>query len=83
MDAFTLFFYKRMRGVIEKIDGVHAMIRLESGESLVWPTSKLPQGARVTSVVDCTVELLTSLDTDAAAASRRQLNDILASSPDA
>ncbi len=71
-----------MRGVIEKIDGVHTTIRLESGESLVWPTPKLPVGARVTSVVDCSVELLPPLGPDDAEASRRQLNDILSSTPE-
>ncbi len=71
-----------MRGVIEKIDGMHAAIRLENGESLVWPTTKLPVGAHLTSVVDVSLSMATTEGAAHADDSRRQLNDILASTPD-
>lgn len=71
-----------MRGVIEKIDGMHATLRLENGEPLVWPTARLPAGARLTSVVDVTLSLATTEGAEHADDSRRQLNDILASTPD-
>jgi hypothetical protein len=71
-----------MRGVIEKIDGMHATLRLENGESLVWPTTKLPVGAHLASVVDVFLSLATTEGAEHADDSRRQLNDILASTPD-
>lgn len=71
-----------MRGVIEKIDGMHATLRLENGESLVWPTTKLPVGARLMSVVDVSLAMATTEGAEHAEDSRRQLNEILASTPD-
>jgi hypothetical protein len=71
-----------MRGVIEKIDGMHATLRLENGEPLVWPTTKLPVDARVTSVVEVTLAMATTEGSEHADDSRRQLNDILSSTPD-
>ena len=70
-----------MRSVIEKIDGMHTTLRLENGESLVWPTAKLPVGSRVTSVVDVTLTHANTEGAEHAEDSRRQLNDILASTP--
>ena len=72
-----------MRGVIENIDGMRATIRLQDGDPLTWPTAKLPPGSRVTSVVEVSMHLALIGDTDHAEASRRQLNEILASTPDA
>ena len=71
-----------MRGVIEKIDGMHATLRLENGESLVWPTTKLPIDAHLMSVVDVLLSLANTEGAEHAEDSRRQLNDILASTPD-
>jgi hypothetical protein len=71
-----------MRGVIEKIDGMHATLRLEDGESLVWPTTKLPVGAHVASVIDVSLSMANIEGAEHADDSRRQLNDILASTPD-
>ncbi len=72
-----------MRGVIEKIDGMHATLRLENGEPLVWPTTKLPVDAHLSSVVDVSLTLATTEGAEHADDTRRQLNDILASTPDA
>jgi hypothetical protein len=71
-----------MRGVIEKIDGMHATLRLENGESLVWPTTKLPVGTHLSSVVDVTLAMANTEGAEHADDSRRQLNDILASTPE-
>lgn len=83
MGHHTRFFLTNpMRGVIEKIDGMHATLRLENGESLVWPTTKLPAGAHLSSVVDVTLALANTEGAEHADDSRRQLNDILSSTPE-
>ncbi|RJO59633.1 hypothetical protein C4546_00905 [Candidatus Parcubacteria bacterium] len=78
------FFFNKffMKGIIEKIDGAHATIRLVSGEALIWPTAALPESAKVMSVVDCNLTISPREATDQNEISRRQLNEILASQPE-
>jgi len=71
-----------MKGIIEKIDGAHATIRLVSGEALIWPTAALPEGSQAMSVVECSLTLMPHDEIDQNEISRRQLNEILSSQPE-
>lgn len=65
-----------MQGVIDRLEGDRAVVRLEDGQDIVWPTDRLPEGAGAGSVV--TVTLASEQDATASRSARARdvLNEI-------
>jgi len=51
------------RGVIDRIEGDQAVIVLEDGQRLLWPTGGLPEGAAEGAAVVLTLALATDAET--------------------
>lgn len=66
------------RGVIDRVDGEQAVIVLEDGQRLLWPTGELPDGAAEGTAVVLTLALAADAETqrrrDQVAALQAQLN---------
>jgi len=66
-----------LEGTIDRFENELAVIKLETGTTLLWPREKLPNEVHEGSVVKIGVELNTNQTTETGSLAKEVLNEIL------